>query len=366
LARVRLASVSKTLGIQPELPKICRLAEHQRPLRTAIGRDLRWEAQIVSKTTNSAPTAKAAAILRMLRDGAREGRRGVLATIVGLTGSGARAVGTHMAVLDNGDSAGSLSSGCVEAAIVAEALDILRDGAPRIVRFGQGSPYIDIRLPCGGGMDVLFVPDPSAEVLERALARLGERQPIRLSLDQSGKVELLPGLTPTPAGWEDGCFSVRHAPLLRLVLLGHGAEMLTSLHLARSFGAEVEIWSPDSQLVELGSALGVETEHLISASRTAGLYGDPWTAFLFLFHDHDWEPGLIAQALDTSAFWVGAMGSPRTQEARRAALALQGVAEEAIARVRGPVGVIPHARDPSTLALSALAEIVSAYGAVAT
>ena len=84
---------------------------------------------------------------------------------------------------------------------------------------------------------------------------------------------------------------------------------------------------------------------------------------LFLFHDHDWEPELLSRALATPAFWVGAMGSERTQSARRAALAAQGVGAEAIARVRGPVGLIPASRDPATLALSAFAEIVAAYQA---
>ena len=84
---------------------------------------------------------------------------------------------------------------------------------------------------------------------------------------------------------------------------------------------------------------------------------------LFLFHDHEWEPALIAQALDSPAFWIGAMGSRTTQAARRAALAAHCLDEAAIARVQGPVGLIPSARDPATLALSAFAEIVGAYRA---
>lgn len=268
-----------------------------------------------------------------------------------------------MAVLDNGDSAGSFSSGCVEAAIVAEALDVLRDGAPRTVRFGQGSPYIDIRLPCGGGMDVLFLADPATDVIEGALACLEARQPVALDLDPAGSLGLASEAAPRGAGWQNGIFTVGHAPPLRLVLLGHGAEMLTSLRLARSFGALVELYSPETEVVEAGLAAGVPSVELISVSSPVQLQGDPWTAFLFLFHDHDWEPPLIAKALETSSFWVGAMGSRQTQLARGAALVEYGVPAEAIARVRGPVGLIPSSRDPATLALSALAEIVGAYRA---
>lgn len=302
-------------------------------------------------------------ILRLLADGARSGRRGVLATITELAGTGARAVGTHMAVLDNGDSAGSLSSGCVEAAIIAEALDVLRDGASRTVRFGHGSPYIDIRLPCGGGMDVLFLADPPTDVIERALACLDARRPVALILGPGGSLGLACEAVARSGGWQKGIFTITHAPPLRLVLLGHGAEMLTSLRLARSFGALVELYSPEADVLEAGLAAGVPSVELISASSPVQLQGDPWTAFLFLFHDHDWEPPLIARALEAPSFWVGAMGSRQTQLARGAALIEYGVAAEAIARVRGPVGLIPGSRDPATLALSALAEIVGAYRA---
>lgn len=299
----------------------------------------------------------------MLADGTRSGRRGVLATITELTGTGARAVGTHMAVLDNGDSAGSFSSGCVEAAIIAEALDVLRDGSPRTVRFGQGSPYIDLRLPCGGGMDVLFLADPATDVIARALACLEARQPVTLELGPAGPLRLGSQAEPQGADWQDGVFTITHAPPLRLVLLGHGAEMLASLRLALSFGASVELYSPEAEVVAAGLAAGVPSVELKSVNSPVEMKGDPWTAFLFLFHDHDWEPPLIAKALETPSFWVGAMGSRQTQLARGAALIEYGVPAEAVARVRGPVGLIPSSRDPATLALSALAEIVGAYRA---
>ncbi|HVI97779.1 MAG TPA: XdhC family protein [Sphingomonas sp.] len=309
----------------------------------------------------SAPAATPAEVLRLLGDGMRTGRKGVLATITDLTGAGARGVGAHMAVLDDGESAGSFSSGCIERAIVAEALDVLRDGASRSVRFGQGSPYIDIRLPCGGGMDVLFLADPAPHVIERAFACLDARRPASLHLNPAGRLSVRSEPAATETGWKNGTFAVRHSPTLRLVLVGQGAEMLMALKLARSFGADVELYSPDRQIVAAGLADGAASVRLNSANGPVDLHGDPWTAFLFLFHDHDWEPPLILKALETPAFWVGAMGSRTTHAARCAMLAAHGASEVAIARVGGPVGLIPASRDPATLALSALSEIVGAY-----
>src|SRR3546814_10005781 len=75
--------------------------------------------------------------------------------------------------------------------------------------------------------------------------------------------------------------------------------MLTTLQLARSFGATVEIYSPDEQVVDAGLEHGIRSTRLISPTSPLMLEGDPWTAFLFLFHDHDWEPPLLARALET-------------------------------------------------------------------
>jgi xanthine dehydrogenase accessory factor len=306
-----------------------------------------------AEAAQSAPTAAPAEIFEVLLGAARQARGGVLATITAITGTGARAVGTHMAVLENGDSAGSFSSGCVEAAIVAEALEVLAEGRARTTRFGQGSPYIDIRLPCGGGMDVVFLPNPAIEVLEAASAFFAQREPFELSIHADGRLAI-------DATDEDG-FRLRHIPRLKMILIGHGAEMLAALRLGLVHGAELEMLSPEQEIVAAASSAGVSATRLISPTGAAPIAADAWSAILFLFHDHDWEPELLARALDTDAFWIGAMGSERTQAARRAALAERGVEPVRIARIKGPVGLIPSSRDPATLALSALAEIVGAY-----
>ena len=86
-------------------------------------------------------------ILRFMAEAERRGLRAALVTITGLTGSSSRPVGTLMGVAEDGCFAGSFSGGCIEAAVVAEAVEAIRDGRPRQVRYGAGSPYIDIRLP---------------------------------------------------------------------------------------------------------------------------------------------------------------------------------------------------------------------------
>ena len=97
-------------------------------------------------------------IFRFLDDRAKASQKTVLITLVAVTGASTRNPGTHMAVAEDGSSTGSFSGGCIESAVVAEALDVISSGKPREIRFGTGSPYLDIRLPCGGGIDLLSDP----------------------------------------------------------------------------------------------------------------------------------------------------------------------------------------------------------------
>ena len=277
--------------------------------------------------------------LRLIDQGHREGVSGVLITLVAIEGSSSRAIGTQMAVLADGRQVGSFSGGCIERAIAAEALDVLAGGRPRCVRYGSGSPYIDVRLPCGGGIDLLFSPRPDPAAIAAALARLAAREPAELALGEH----------------------VQHyAPALRLVAIGHGEDLTALVRLARAYGVEVAAWAPVSEgLSEAGIA------PLITRTRLPMIASDRWTAIVFLFHDHDWEEALLPQALALPAFYHGAVGSRRTHRARIDRLRAAGVSPAQLDALRGSIGLIPGTRDPATLALSILAELVQDYTASA-
>lgn len=261
-----------------------------------------------------------------------------------------------MAVSATGAYAGSLSGGCVEAAVVGEALRVLESGAAGLVRFGAGSRYLDIRLPCGGAIDLLFSPNPPQSVLLDAHAALTARRPAGLILSLEGAVTLAEVAS---TGWVEGRFHVRHDPDLRVVIVGHGAETEALARLSQSHGAEVRVLSPDERLVDRIARMGLEAARLLTPSPSPELVGDRQTAIVFLFHDHDWEPALLAQALATDAFFIGAMGSRQTHAQRCAALLAAGVPEPSVERVIGPLGLIPATRDPETLALSTLSQIAA-------
>jgi xanthine dehydrogenase accessory factor len=274
----------------------------------------------------------------------------VLVTLVAVHGSASRAVGTQMAVAADGSACGSFSGGCIDAAVIAEALDALADGIGRTVRYGAGSPFIDVKLPCGGGIDLLFTPRPDAGVVATVLSSLGQRQPVSVTISAEG-FSLDGG-----AG-----FTRRYYPALRIVALGQGEELSALAQLALSFGTETVVVIPAEQAPSLPPLPGVQVHPAQQRTKLPDITTDPWTALLFLFHDRDWEEFLLPEALARPSFYCGAIGSPKTQSVRREALIAAGVAPAHLARLRGPIGLIPSTRDPATLALSILAEIVAEY-----
>lgn len=294
-------------------------------------------------------------ILRFLSSRIEEGEDIVLVTLTGIEMTSSRALGTQMAVAADRSYAGSFSGGCVEAAVVSEALDVLAANESRLVRFGVDSPYLDIRLPCGGGVDLLFNPRPDAAAIGSVLARLDARESAALMVTGTGVSEWSPD-QPVADG-----FLTRYAPPLRIVAIGQGEDLTAFARLAHRFGANVTALTADDGGLLLLKAEGIEAFPLLSRESLPEFRSDPWTAIVFLFHDRDWEEGLLPHALARSGFYHGAVGSRRTQAARLPLLRSAGVPEAAVEALRGPIGLIPATRDPATLALSILAEIVEAY-----
>ena len=90
-----------------------------------------------------------------LDEGVRAGRQAALATVVSTWGSSPRPVGSHLAINDQGDFLGSVSGGCIESAVVAEALEVMADGEPRTLEFGVSDEEAwEVGLSCGGAIRI--------------------------------------------------------------------------------------------------------------------------------------------------------------------------------------------------------------------
>jgi len=300
-------------------------------------------------------------IFDFLQAKAAANQRIVLITLIAVTGASTRNPGAHMAVAEDGSSTGSFSGGCIEAAVVAEALDVIKSGISREIRFGVDSPYLDIRLPCGGGIDLLFTPIVDCTIVTDIFERIESRVPLTIILDgESVRCEAI--LAHSTAVERSGSqILVHHLPAAKLNILGHGPSVESLVRLSTSYGIDCAVLSPDAGVITAVEDLATTAELLKTPQATALLDPDPWTACIFYFHDHDWEAALMKQALSSPAFYVGAMGSRKTHATRLQYLADIGVPADECARMVAPVGLIPSTRDPATLALSTLAQVVESY-----
>lgn len=299
-------------------------------------------------------------ILRFALDRSGEGAGTILVTLTAIEGSSPRAIGAQMAVAEDGRYVGSFSGGCIEAAVVAEAIATLADGCAKLVRFGAGSPYLDIRLPCGGGIDLLFNPSPDPDAIAEVLLRHDRREEAVLRLSDVG-VFLDAATEGDWTGWRDDGFRLRYAPTLRVVAIGQGEELTALARLAASFGADISVLSPDERALGDLAVEGFHTVRLTARTLLPPVRTDAWTAILSVFHDRDWEEELLPLALRLPSFYIGAIGSRRTQDIRLDSLRAAGVPADLRLKLRTSVGLIPATRDPATLALSALSQIVQEY-----
>lgn len=251
-----------------------------------------------------------------------------LCTITHIEGSFSRRLGAQLAVLPSGSIVGSLADGCLEQELANE---VQKGGERRVIRYGAGSPQIDFRLPCGGGLDILIDPDPDRADCKNAIEALDARREARLTLPD-----------PSPLAQR------RYVPELRLLLFGEGPELAAMAQVAAACGIAVEPHDRESSTLSLGTI-------------PDDLVADRWTAIILLFHDHEWERAILQWALTTPAFLIGAQGGAPARAAREAELVSLGFAPEQVARIASPIGTVKHSREPLGLALSALADISGAY-----
>lgn len=299
-------------------------------------------------------TEHASDIIAKAADLVTQGRPFALVTSLAIEGGAAREVGSLALVDQSGAMTGYLSNGCIDKDIQLHAIDALSTSTKKLIRYGDGSRFADLKLPCGGALSVLIDPAPDKDEIMRAAAEFKARQAVSLTFQGPEDVE------------QPSRRTFVYAPTHRLVLAGRGAIFRSMVQIGRSTGFEVHALSPDEDdLFAIAPILEAEPIHLRSSSREHRLdMLDEHSAFLTLFHDHDWEPNLLKVALETRAHFIGSLGSRRTHEMRKETLRHIQVPEESLARLHGPIGLVPSLRDAPSIAISALAEVVGRFAEV--
>jgi xanthine dehydrogenase accessory factor len=317
-----------------------------------------------------------------------------LATVVEAWGSAPRKVGAKMAFTPGGEAiSGSVSGGCVESAVIASGGVVLEGGRPQLLHFGVADETAwSVGLACGGTIEVFVEPLDVATyalardwvarrlrgaiitaisgpegVLGRKLAA-GPDEMVTGSLG-AGLDELARPLFRSAGGSRRARLSdevelfidvVRPAPALVIVGGAHIAVILAQL--AKLMGYRTEIIDPRRAFGrEARFPLADSVTHAWPDKALAINPPGPDTAVVTLSHDPKIDDPGLAAALAGDAFYIGALGSRKTNAKRRERLAARGFSEEQLARIHAPVGLDIGANNPEEIALAIMAEIVAAY-----
>lgn len=302
----------------------------------------------------------------------REGRGVAMATVVQTWGSAPRAVGSQLVIDAEGAMEGSVSGGCVEGAVIVEAMEALEDGKPRVLDFGvSDDEAFAVGLACGGEIKVLVEPVGTAlpvPILEELVAARAQATPIAYVTDLQGSAPALAGVAAYPdrfrldrSGVEpDGrTFVAIHNPPLRMIIVGavHIAQPLVAM--ARACGYAPTLIDPRGAF---GSAARFPGETILDDwpdEALAALKPDARTAVVTLTHDPKLDDPAIMAALRSDVFYLGCLGSTRTHAKRVARLEEAGFAPADIARIHAPVGMDIGGRQPAEIAVSVMAEVIA-------
>ncbi|MND62084.1 putative xanthine dehydrogenase subunit A [compost metagenome] len=301
------------------------------------------------------------------------GQRVWLCTVLCTYGSAPRAPGSLLAVNSAGQWIGSLSGGCVEEDFLARVAEGAFVDAVAVVRYGDGGePRTQVRLPCGGILDVLVEKldpdcDVQAHLRELEAALLGRRRLIR-------QVDLHTGARSVRDDHEHGQrversatqVEIRVGAAQRLLLAGYSSVAQFCAQFAVGLGFEVILCDPREEALEGVVLENVEIRRQLPSVFIAegGCHSD--TAVVALTHDPRIDDLAMMEAVRTEAFYIGVMGSMQTSHKRFERLRrIGGLGDAELARIHAPIGLNLGSKTPAEIALAVLADILRVRSGIA-
>lgn len=321
-------------------------------------------------------------ILAKAVDWLAEGRRIALATVTQTWGSAPQPVGSQLLIDSQGNFLGSISGGCVEVEVITEAADVISTGKSKLLEFGvQDATAWKAGLACGGSIRVFIekLTGGNGLVLAQLIVEKESRRPVALVTGLATGAQSLvhgPGdlgqdLAPALEeafrcdksvaieGDSGEVFINVFNPAIRLVIVGavHIAQQLVPI--ARSVGYDVRIVDPRSAFAteKRFGDMNIACEWPEDGLSKIGI--DAHTALITLTHDTKIDDPALICALDSDAFYVGALGSKKTHAKRFERLLEAGVSKASLERIHAPIGLDIGAKGAAEIALSIVAEIIA-------
>lgn len=295
----------------------------------------------------------------------RDGHRTVLATVVQTWGSAPRPVGSIAAVRGDGHLAGSVSGGCIEDDLMRLAVEqTLPTDRPQIKTYGVSADEAQrFGLPCGGTLRLVLEPLGEASGLAALLTAIKSAHLVNRELNlQTGQARLLPG---DPAGFvfDEQKLVTVHGSSYRLLIVGAGQMSQHLAAMAMPLGYRVTVCDPREEYTAEWSVPGATLSAEMPDDLVLSMGVDRRTAIVALTHDPKLDDLALIDALQSEAFYVGAIGSRANREKRCERLKMFDLSDAQLARMRCPVGLFLGAKTPAEIAVSILAEMTAVrYG----
>ena len=301
-------------------------------------------------------------VLKSAADWVRSGRRVVMATVIRTWGSAPRPIGALTAIRDDGMVVGSVSGGCVEDDMIEQvrAGQLVQD-RPATTRYGVSAEEAKrFGLPCGGTLELVLEPLTKDSGLDELLKRIERHELVMRRLDmKSGKATIGPAKSTDLLAFDGATLTTVHGPRWRLLIIGAGQLSTFLAQIAQGLDYQVTVCDPREEYAEGWGVPGVALMRGMPDEVVTEMNLDGHSAVVTLTHDPKLDDMALLEALKSPAFYVGAIGSRKNNDARRKRLADFDLSQEEIARLHGPVGLKLGAKTPPEIAIAILAEMTA-------
>ena len=304
-------------------------------------------------------------VLQAALDWLEAGEPVVLVTVAETWGSSPRRPGSLMAIHPDGQFVGSVSGGCVEDDLVQRMLRGEFDtGLPKLEQYGVLAEQAQrVGLPCGGTLVLLVERITAPDQLRIILTRMDAHQQIirRVCLN-TGETSLHPAEWGADLKFDGENLNKLFGPQWRLLLIGAGELTRRVAQLALTLDYSVTVCDPRPEYApQEGQQWQVEGATFVTRSPVSAvrdLQADERTAILALSHTPALDDEALSVALQSEAYYIGALGSKKNQQARCARLLQHGVTQAQLKRLHGPVGLPIGSHTPAEIAVAIAADLI--------
>jgi len=301
-------------------------------------------------------------VLRTAEEWRKSGHRAALGTIVKTWGSAPRPIGAMVAIRDDGQIVGSVSGGCVEDDLVEKVKEKFAAAKkPELVTYGvTNEEATRWGLPCGGTLQLVVEPVTEKSGIAELLEKIQSQQLVKRRVEMdSGRATLEPGRWQDVLEFDGRVLSAVHGPRWRLVLIGAGQLTRYLAEMARMLDYHVVVIDPREEYANGWDLASLPINRGMPDDIVRELQLDGHSALVALTHDPKLDDLALMEGLKSAAFYVGAIGSKKNNDARRERLKEFDVSADEIARLRGPVGLYIGSKTPPEIAVAILAEMTA-------